>query len=202
MMKCGKAVLPVCGFLFFLALGMSTGLAQSTPNAAPASQPPAANAPSAPTNTQSAPAHPTPSAAEARKQFRQVLKELENKGRPTTLRVNLLQDLGFYTSEQQSIPATVLNGDEDPETHDIYLLDQPGDKTVLLTIKDGDQLLVYVSNGAGVLRKAAKLMQGRRMNSQSLQQIPLEVALDGFIVEKDYWIERLAAGKLTSHGKQ
>lgn len=185
MFHCAKAVLPVCVFVFFLTL--STGLAQSTSNATPIAG-------------ESTSAHRAPTGAENGKQFRQMLKKLEANGTPTTLGADLLRNASISGSDQPPIPAITLNGVEDAAQHSIYLLYVSGEKTVLFTVKDGEQLIIYRTDGTGALRKVAKLIQHGRMNTQLAQPIPTEAAQIGFITEKEFWIDRLTAEKPKSRG--
>jgi hypothetical protein len=53
-------------------------------------------------------------------------------------------------------------------------------------------MFYLVRASAGVLKQAAILKSGR-LGSKSLQNVPLSAATAGFIVERDFWMETLAA---------
>jgi hypothetical protein len=73
----------------------------------------------------------------------------------------------------------------------IYLLDDR-DAAVVVSEVGGHVMFYLVRASAGVLKQAAILKSGR-LGSKSLQNVPLSAATAGFIVERDFWMETLAA---------
>ncbi len=82
------------------------------------------------------------------------------------------------------VPAHIL---EDVDTHrTISIIDDSSD--VLYMTKTDDNPVVYLTNRAGVLKKAGWIKTGRFL-SQSLQDIPKESAATGLNAEKEFWIK-------------
>jgi hypothetical protein len=176
-------------FALLFALLSISGASMSAQSsvAAPAeaqTEPPAANMPSAASVKPPPPADPT-------KQFAKVLQTVRKRGGRSRVPDYVTSGLGMPNVNGASEPfgASVVKDSEGLRT--IYLLDDR-DAAVVVSEVGGHVMFYLVRASAGVLKQAAILKSGR-LGSKSLQNVPLSAATAGFIVERDFWMETLAA---------
>jgi hypothetical protein len=171
--------------LLFALVSMSceTLSAQSS-SSAPAGGPTTAPPASKPTVTSVKP----PQAADRNKQLYKALQMATKRGTLSYLPDYIAGELGMNraSANGQHEWATVLDIDG---ARKIYLIDNAN--TAVAIIDANGQTMVYLIR-SGVLKQAGLLKSGR-FGSQSLQNIPLSKAADGFNVERDLWMEQLVA---------
>ncbi len=176
-------VLPTCQIILLTGLLLLAGeamSAQSAGNAGPGA-PQAASPAKAPSDTSSNPQSPP-----APVTLEDVVRLVQQEGRSSAISKSLAQDLGLIriSEDMSPVPAHIL---EDVDTHrTISIIDDSSD--VLYMTKTDDSPVVYLTNRAGVLKKAGRIKTGRFL-SQSLQDIPKESAATGLNAEKEFWIK-------------
>lgn len=176
-------VLPTCQIILLTGLLLLAGeamSAQSAGNAGPGA-PQAASPAKAPSDTSSNPQSPP-----APVTLEDVVRLVQQEGRSSAISKSLAQDLGLIriSEDMSPVPAHIL---EDVDTHrTISIIDDSSD--VLYMTKTDDNPVVYLTNRAGVLKKAGWIKTGRFL-SQSLQDIPKESAATGLNAEKEFWIK-------------
>jgi hypothetical protein len=158
----------------------SSGAAPSEAQTAP----PAANMPSAASVKPPQPADPV-------KQFAKVLQTVAKRGGRSHIPDYITSGLGMPNVSGNSEPfwASVVQDSEGLRT--IYLID--GRNAAVVVSEVGGHVMFYLVRASdGVFKQAAILKPGR-LGSKSLQNISLSAATPGFIVERDFWLEALAA---------
>jgi hypothetical protein len=144
---------------------------------------------SPPANTPGATSVAAPKPADPAKQFYKALQTVKSRGGRAHIPDYITTGLGMPNASvnQEPLWASVVADNEGLRT--LYLLDDR-DVAVLVSQVDG-RVMFYVVSG-GVFKKAALLKEGR-FASKSLQNIPLSSAAASFNVERDFWMQQLAA---------
>jgi hypothetical protein len=178
----------MCLFALLFALLSISGESMSaqSSSAAPAE---AQTAP--PANMPSAASVKPPPPADPAKQFAKALQTVRKRGGRAHIPDYITSGLGMPNVSGNSEPfwASVVRDNEGLRT--IYLLDDR-DAAVVVSEVGGHVMFYLVRASAGVLKQAAILKSGR-LGSKSLQNISLSAATAGFLVERDFWMEALAA---------
>jgi len=129
-----------------------------------------------------------PPPADPAKAFNKALRTVEKRGVQARVPDYVATGLGLPNAAVlDPARAHVVADQEGLRT--IYLLDDINATVVVSEV--GGHVMFYLVRD-GVLKKAALLKTGR-LASKSLQNIPLSAAGPGFIAERDFWMEALAA---------
>jgi hypothetical protein len=158
--------------------------AQSSGAAAAEAQtaPPAANMPSAASVKPPPPADPT-------KQFAKTLQTVAKIGGRAHVPDYITGGLGLINTDNNQVPMGASFVADHDGLRTIYIIDDRNAAVVVSEV--GGHVMFYLVR-AGALKEAALLKDGR-WGSKSLQKVSLSAATAGFIVERDFWLEALAA---------
>ena len=102
--------------------------------------------------------------------FYAAIVQVKKRGRRMQVPDYIGHDLGLVNVNMPRLAAFSLSTEDD--MHAIYVIDELRNDTVMLISQAGGRPLVYVTNSAGVLKKAAVITTGR-MSSRTLHLIPV-----------------------------
>ena len=122
--------------------------------------------------------------------FYAAIVQVKKRGYPMHVPDYIGQDLGLVNVNMPRLPAFRLSTSDD--TRAMYVIDETRNDTVMLLSQAGGRSLVYVTNSAGVLKKAAVITTGR-WNSRTLRIISVAGLEDAFRTEQEFWIKALSS---------
>jgi hypothetical protein len=124
------------------------------------------------------------------KQFANAMEVVRTQGHVIFIRIDIAMDLRLTSDVTVPVTAKGISEDDEERSRTIYLTDEPGTKSVVMMTKAGEEEWVYLATTKGVLKLAGRLTTGR-LRSQTFKSVPLSVAMNGFDVEKIFWVEKL-----------
>ena len=124
-------------------------------------------------------------------QFAVAVEQVRKRGNRHQVPDYIGHDLGLVNVNMPRLFAYRLSTTD--ELRGIYVVDEAGYDTVLLMTQVGSQPVIYVTNRAGILKKAAIVTSGR-WNARESHPVPIAGAEEGFKAEKEFWIDLLVTG--------
>ncbi len=185
------------GVLLGACAAMSAQSTSNAPSSAPQATAPAVVPDASGTAVKSNP--PAPAI-----KFEDVIKMILDEGDGAGVRRDIVK--AFDLTDYSQMPAeyfgpplhAFLLSDED-SPRQVYYID--GTHNVLFTTQTGGITVLYLTNRAGVLQKAAQINVKGRFKSESIQSIPLKLAAGGFDAEREFWMKKAAAEKTGKSGQ-
>ena len=122
--------------------------------------------------------------------FYGAIVQVKKRGHRTQVPDYIGHDMGLVNVNMPRLAAFRVSTSDD--TRAMYVIDELRNDTVLLMSQASGRPLVYVTNPAGVLKKAAVITTGR-WNSRTLHLISVTGLEDAFKTEQEFWIKVLSS---------